>query len=109
MTAPNTDRFRRLAVQLADTYAKKNADYGDSFAESVQRYGMVAAVTRISDKFHRAENLLMFHKGDPHYESATDTLLDLAAYAVMTVMEIHKTLAKNDGTLHGNDAPNAKR
>lgn len=79
--------FRDIAERLGETYAKKNHDYGDSFGESVDRYGIVAAITRISDKFHRAENLLAFRRC-ANFESAEDTLLDLAAYSIMTVMEL---------------------
>lgn len=86
----NVAQFRAVATALANTYAEKNRMYNDSFSESVERYGIVAAITRLSDKFHRAENLLVFNKAPVNFESAEDTLLDLAAYSIMTVMEIRK-------------------
>lgn len=30
--------FTRIANQMVDTYKRKNADYGDSFSESLDRY-----------------------------------------------------------------------
>ena len=72
---------------MADTYARKNSDYGDSFHTSVQKYGLIAALTRMSDKWNRLENLMLHGNGQVN-ESVTDTLIDLAAYALMTVMEI---------------------
>ncbi|MCM1166411.1 MAG: DUF1599 domain-containing protein [Ruminococcus sp.] len=74
---------------MADTYERKNADYGDSFGESIAEFGIVAGVVRISDKFNRLKNLIK----DPaqirvHDESIADTLLDLANYAVMLKIEI---------------------
>lgn len=87
----NVATFRSICADLSELYAAKNAAYNNSFGESVQRYGMVAAITRISDKFHRAENLLIFNKGETNFESAEDTLLDLASYAIMTVIELRKS------------------
>ena len=84
---PNVQRMYELATSMADTYARKNADYGDSFHTSVQKYGLIAALTRMSDKWNRLENLMLHGNGQVN-ESITDTLIDLAAYALMTVMEI---------------------
>lgn len=83
----SVDIFRQKVNELADTYEKKNRDYGDSFHVSVQKYGIIAALTRISDKFNRLENLIL-NKDNPNYESLHDTLLDAAAYCIMTAMEL---------------------
>lgn len=81
--------FQRLASQLGETYEKKNTDYGNSFSGSVNRYGYVAGIVRMSDKFNRAENLLLGEKQALiNEESAVDTLLDLAAYSIMLAMEV---------------------
>lgn len=81
---------RSLAESLAHTYECKNAVYGDSFGRSVQKYGLVSALTRMSDKFNRAENLILGAENRVPDESLTDTLLDLAAYALMTIVEINQ-------------------
>ena len=87
-------RMQELATQIADTYRRKNADYGDSFGISVRKYGIIAALTRMSDKWNRLENLILNReKGNVGYvadESVLDTLLDMATYCLMTVMEIEK-------------------
>lgn len=89
MSAPNVVMFGNLAKQITETYEKKNADYGNSFSDSVERYGYIAGIVRMSDKFHRIENLLLGDKEAlVNDESAVDTLLDLAAYAIMTAMEV---------------------
>lgn len=84
-----TCRFRDIALELTQIYVAKDKDYGNSFGRSVEKYGLVAALTRISDKFNRAENLILkrgvcFVKD----ESLKDTLGDLAAYCIMTIIEI---------------------
>lgn len=89
MSSPNVVMFGNLAKQITETYEKKDTDYKGSYHESVERFGYVAGIIRMTDKLNRAENLLL---GDNealvNNESAVDTLLDLAAYAIMTAMEV---------------------
>lgn len=89
MSKPNVVMFGNLAKQITETYEKKDTDYKGSYHESVERFGYVAGIIRMTDKLNRAENLLL---GDNEAlvndESAVDTLLDLAAYAIMTAMEV---------------------
>ena len=75
---------------MTQTYDRKNTDYGDSFSRSVQRYGIIAALTRMSDKWNRLENLILSKDAKVKDESITDTLIDLASYALMTIMELEK-------------------
>jgi len=89
MSKPNVVMFGNLAKQITETYEKKDTDYGNSFTDSVERYGYVAGIVRMSDKFHRAENLLIGGKDAiVNDESAVDTLLDLASYSIMLAMEV---------------------
>ena len=74
---------------LKSVYEAKNHDYGNSFDKSLDKYGLIAALTRISDKFNRAENLILGQKEMVEEESIIDTLLDLANYAVMTAVYIN--------------------
>ena len=82
------EMFKGLADTMVDTYERKNKDYGDSFGVSVEKYGLISALTRISDKFNRLESLIL--KGDQQVndESLKDTLLDLANYSLMTIIEL---------------------
>lgn len=85
----NVKLFKELATSISELYARKNADYGDSFSKSVEKYGIIAALTRMSDKWNRLENLILHNKeglvGD---EKIEDTLLDLASYCLMTVISL---------------------
>ena len=69
-------------------HAKKNLAYGDSFGTSIKKYGYIAGLTRISDKFNRLETLIT-SAVDCGDEKLTDTLLDMAAYCIMLTMEIN--------------------
>ena len=89
MSKPNVVMFGNLAKQITETYEKKDNDYKGSYHESVERFGYVAGIIRMTDKLNRAENLLLGDKEAlVNDESAVDTLLDLAAYAIMTAMEV---------------------
>lgn len=81
--------FTRIANQMVDTYKRKNADYGDSFSESLDRYGPVAAHVRISDKINRLRSLVVRKQNaQVKDESIADTFLDLACYAIMRLVYI---------------------
>lgn len=76
--------FNTLLDQIKDTHEKKNHDYGNSFAKSMDEFGMPAAAIRLSDKLNRFKSLIK-SEAQVKDESIEDTLLDMAAYAIMTV------------------------
>lgn len=86
----NVKQFNELAQTMCELYEKKNADYGDSFNISLDKYGIIAALTRMSDKFNRIENLILNQNKKVEDEKVEDTLIDLANYAMMTVLWIKK-------------------
>lgn len=73
---------------MAETFVVKNEKYGNSFEISLDKYGLIAALTRISDKFNRVENLILNDDKGTEDESILDTLLDMANYCVMTAVYI---------------------
>lgn len=83
--------FEQLANQLIDTQKRKNADYGNSFGQTLDEFGLVASATRMSDKFNRFKSLMRCgSSARVEDEKIEDTLMDLAAYAIMTVEWIKK-------------------
>lgn len=82
------EKFREITNEMAELHARKNADYGDSFGQTYRELGIISAVTRMSDKMNRLKRLVA-HKDAQQVkdESIDDTLIDLACYAVMTLME----------------------
>lgn len=77
--------FHAITEYMCDTFTIKNHDYGNSFFESLDNKGLVAAVVRMEDKMNRLDTLCMADSKVKD-ESKRDTLLDLANYAIMTVM-----------------------
>ena len=76
---------------LNEIYAQKNHDYGDSFGKGYTEYGMVMAVIRLEDKLNRLKSLIKAESLVKD-ESINDTLMDLANYAIMTVIERERTI-----------------
>ena len=84
----NAAKHMELCKYLNNLYATKNKKYGDSFSITVQKYGIIAALTRLSDKWQRFETLILTKDPGTPDESIRDTLLDMANYCIMTVMEL---------------------
>lgn len=82
--------FNRITENMAKTYEAKNHDYGNSFGNSVSEFGLIAAAVRMSDKMERIKSFakMPHEKMQVKDESLKDTLLDLANYAVMTLVEL---------------------
>lgn len=85
----NIDLHKKILDEIYDTYKRKNADYGNSFGEQFIEYGLLSAVIRLDDKMRRLKQLLK-NEAQVKDESIRDTLLDLANYAIMTIMELDK-------------------
>lgn len=85
-------RHKNLCDRLNVIYKEKNADYGDSFHHTFLEEGMAMARIRLSDKLNRFKNLSRNPDCQKvNDESIKDTLLDLANYALMTVLELEET------------------
>jgi len=85
----NIKHHQQICDILNDLYKRKNTDYGDSFSKQFMEYGLTSSVIRIEDKFLRLKKLSK-NKAQVKDETIEDTLLDLANYAIMTVMELEK-------------------
>lgn len=73
---------------MAETFYLKNERYGDSFTQTMDDYGMVTAMIRITDKFNRMKTLYQNRDLDEDDEPIMDTMLDMANYLVMTIAYI---------------------
>ena len=83
----NVEKHRQICNTLTALYERKNADYGDSFHKSYEEWGLPMAAIRLGDKYSRFCNLIK-NPAKVEDESIRDTLIDLANYAIMTVMEL---------------------
>jgi len=76
-----------ICKRLNALYAQKNHDYGDSFGKNYAEYGNVYPIIHLSEKLDRLKTLVKGNDQKVVNESIEDTLLDLANYAIMTVVE----------------------
>jgi len=80
---------RKVIEEIHDIYLRKNADYGNSFGEQFEEYGLLSALIRLDDKMRRLKQLSR-QEAQVKDENIEDTLLDLSNYSIMTVMELRK-------------------
>lgn len=79
---------REICNKLNSIYLKKNHDYDDAFAKSYAEYGMTMACIRLEDKLNRLKALSKTDSAPcVKEETIEDTLMDLANYAIMTLVE----------------------
>lgn len=88
MSKTREQLHRETLDGIHETYLAKNADYGNSFTESINEFGLVAAVVRISDKMNRLKSFAKKKDMRVKDESVRDTLLDMANYCIMTAVEL---------------------
>lgn len=83
-------KFNDITEEMNALYERKNHDYGNSFSETFRKLGIISAATRMLDKMNRIVSLVTKDQQKVNDESLRDTLIDIANYAVMTIMEIDK-------------------
>ena len=82
------DIYNAILTDLSETYEAKNADYGDSVGDTYKKFGDVSFLTRITDKYNRI--LSLADKGEcgaVKDESMDDTILDMANYCILWLVE----------------------
>jgi hypothetical protein len=76
-----------ICDDLNKLYERKNHDYGDSFGKSFAEYGMAMPCIRLEDKLNRMKALTRNGDQKASDESIDATLMDLANYSIMTLVE----------------------
>ena len=88
------DVHKKLLDDMHDLYIKKNADYGNSVHDTYEKYGLVSFLVRMEDKLNRVRNLnkdnVKISDVKVKDEKIEDTLMDLANYAILAIMELKR-------------------
>jgi len=96
--APGGDQFREVLEELAVLHERKSLDYGDGVdplanitqaAESINVTPLAVCTVRMADKMQRLKSF--FRRGEVEFDGIEDTLLDLAAYAVIGLIQHRKS------------------
>ena len=91
----DAERYNRIVEKMQKTFLAKNHDYGNSFATTWREFGdkgPITGVAQISHKYHRLLNPALGTKPQVD-ESIDDTLMDMANYCILTLMELQKDRA----------------
>lgn len=90
MTKLTPQKMHDAHKELQEIFVKKNTDYGNSFEESLEKHGLIAAIVRMEDKMSRL-NTLSKQEALVSDESLIDTLKDLSNYALMSAVWLEGT------------------
>ncbi|GAA0115264.1 nucleotide modification associated domain-containing protein [Clostridium senegalense] len=80
------DIFKDITNKMLRVYKAKNNDYGDSFSKVRKEYPQAICI-RLSDKLERLKTLMNGNKQMVD-ESIKDTLMDLANYCILEMIEM---------------------
>ena len=75
-------QMKKVQEESLELFRKKNADYGDAFAN----YGVIGILVRMGDKINRLQSISSKKVSLINTESLRDTLIDLHNYAAMGIM-----------------------
>lgn len=95
MTKLTPQKMHDAHKELQEIFVKKNTDYGNSFEESLEKHGLIAAIVRMEDKMSRL-NTLSKQEALVSDESLIDTLKDLSNYALMSAVWLEQTKKEAD-------------
>lgn len=86
---------KELLDGLHNLYIAKNRDYGDSVHDTYEKYGLVSFLVRLEDKLNRARTLSK-QAAIVQDEKIEDTLMDMANYAILAVIELKGDRTNNE-------------
>lgn len=87
-TKSKEEQFAEITAKMLETYKAKNHDYGDCFSVLFCELGMSYAYGHLKEKLYRIKSLI-HDEAKVKGESMEDSLLDLANYAILTLLEIN--------------------
>ena len=80
--------FEELTTQMFETFKMKNADYGNSTTETYNDFGLTSYAIRLSDKLNRIKSFCKKGSFKVRDEHCVDTLLDMANYCLLAIIDI---------------------
>lgn len=84
-------KFESITKEMLELYKIKNKNYGNSFSKQFEEYGLTSVCIRLEDKLNRLKSLNKQGKeANVDDEGIRDTLIDLANYSVLAMIEIDK-------------------
>ena len=88
---PNrVEQMQKVHDEGLELFKKKNADYGDAFAN----YGAIGVLVRMGDKIQRLQSITSKNISLVNDEKIRDTLIDLHNYSAMAIMLLDENKEK---------------
>ena len=84
-------QMEKVQKEGLELFKRKNADYGDAFAN----YGVVGVLVRMGDKISGLQSITTKAVSLVNTESLRDTLIDLHNYSAMAIMLLDEDKKKN--------------
>ena len=94
------EKHKKICESINDLYKEKNKSYGNAFAKTLKEIGLIHVCGILKHKICRFHELISGAKEND--ESMVDTLMDIANYSIITLIEIYKDkdpVTKKDNTL----------
>lgn len=79
--------YQYILNNLEETYKAKNNDYGNSFADTYEKFGCVSFLVRITDEYNKLLTLCDPNIPEQRVKKIDDTVLDLANYCLLWLVE----------------------
>jgi hypothetical protein len=99
MTSNNrVSQMELVQKEALELFKKKNADYGDAFAN----YGVIGVLVRMGDKISRLQSITTKQISLVNTESLRDTLIDLHNYSAMGIMLLDQDKKEPPREIHNN-------
>lgn len=84
---PDIREHKKIIMRLHKLFIQKSTDYGRSTHDTYEKYGLTSFLVRLEDKLNRARTISK-QEALVKDEKIEDTLLDMANYAILAVMEL---------------------
>lgn len=101
---PEVEKFQEIAFDLCRLYSEKNKMYGNAFGDTIEKAGIGYAVGTLLVKANRFATIQQLPSSEHRFESAEDTLMDIANYAIMTLVELRSRHGVATSLQGGSDA-----
>ena len=95
------EQMKAVQDEGLELFKRKNADYGDAFAN----YGVVGVLVRMGDKIARLQSITTKCVNLVNTESLRDTLIDLHNYSAMAIMLLDEDKEKTNNFLQSIPVP----
>jgi hypothetical protein len=93
MENDKSKKFKEITNEMIELFERKNSDYNNSIHDTYMKYGAVAYLVRMEDKINRVRSLTQSNNQKVD-EKIKDTLIDLANYSILMLLELEG--GKND-------------